>query len=60
MEDQKRPDNNKAKRFAWMTAIFLSFIVAFEIAIMEGNWGSIFLLLFEVAFHSSRSLVTPL
>jgi protein-S-isoprenylcysteine O-methyltransferase Ste14 len=42
MEKQKRPDNNRGKRFAWMSAIFLSFIVAFEIAIMISPFAFFF------------------
>jgi len=42
MEKQKRPDNNRGKRFAWMGAIFLSFIVAFEIAIMISPFAFFF------------------
>jgi protein-S-isoprenylcysteine O-methyltransferase Ste14 len=42
MEKQKRPDNNRSKRFAWMSAIFLSFIVAFEIAIMISPFAFFF------------------
>ena len=42
MEKQKRPDNSRGKRFAWMSAIFLSFIVAFEIAIMISPFAFFF------------------
>jgi len=42
MEKQKGADNNRGKRFAWMSAIFLSFIVAFEIAIMISPFAFFF------------------
>ncbi|MGO8990880.1 MAG: methyltransferase family protein [bacterium] len=42
MEKQRRPDNHRGKRFAWMGAIFLSFIVAFEIAIMVSPFAFFF------------------
>jgi len=42
MKKQERPDSNRGKRFAWMGAIFLSFIVAFEIAIMISPFAFFF------------------
>lgn len=42
MEKQKGADNNRGKRFAWISAIFLSFIVAFEIAIMISPFAFFF------------------
>ena len=47
MERQKRLDNNRGKRFAWMSAIFLSFIVAFEIAIMISPFAFFFYAVFN-------------
>jgi len=47
MKNQKRPDNNRGKRFAWMGAIFLSFIVAFEIAIMISPFAFFFYAVFN-------------
>jgi protein-S-isoprenylcysteine O-methyltransferase Ste14 len=42
MAKQKRSNNNFGKRFAWISAIFLSFIVAFEIAIMISPFAFFF------------------
>jgi len=42
MEKQQGADNNRGKRFAWISAIFLSFIVAFEIAIMISPFAFFF------------------
>jgi len=47
MEKQKRPDNNRGKRFAWIGAIFLSFVVAFEIAIMISPFAFFFYAVFN-------------
>ena len=47
MEKQKGTDNNRGKRFAWMSAIFLSFIVAFEIAIMISPFAFFFYAVFN-------------
>jgi protein-S-isoprenylcysteine O-methyltransferase Ste14 len=47
MEKQKGADNNRGKRFAWMSAIFLSFIVAFEIAIMISPFAFFFYAVFN-------------
>jgi protein-S-isoprenylcysteine O-methyltransferase Ste14 len=47
MEKQKGADNNRGKRFAWMTAIFLSFIVAFEIVIMISPFAFFFYAVFN-------------
>jgi hypothetical protein len=42
MEIQERPDSNRGKRFAWIGVIFVSFIVAFEIAIMISPFAFFF------------------
>ena len=42
MEQQKRSDKNIGKRFAWISAIFLSFIVGFEIVIMISPFAFFF------------------
>ena len=47
MEKQKEADNNRGKRFAWISAIFLSFIVAFEIAIMISPFAFFFYAVFN-------------
>ena len=47
MEEQRRPDNHRGKRFASMGAIFLSFIVAFEIAIMISPFALFFYAVFN-------------
>ena len=47
MEKQKGADNNRGKRFAWISAIFLSFIVAFEIAIMISPFAFFFYAVFN-------------
>ncbi len=47
MGKQKRPDNNRGKRFAWMGGIFLSFVVAFEIAIMISPFAFFFYAVFN-------------
>ncbi len=39
---QGRSNSNRGKRFAWISAIFLSFIVAFEIAIMISPFAFFF------------------
>jgi protein-S-isoprenylcysteine O-methyltransferase Ste14 len=47
MKNQKRPDNNRGKRVAWISAIFLSFVVAFEIAIMISPFAFFFYAVFN-------------
>jgi len=42
MKEQERPNSNRGKRFAWIGAIFLSFIVAFEIALMISPFAFFF------------------
>jgi protein-S-isoprenylcysteine O-methyltransferase Ste14 len=42
MRQQERSDAHISKRFAWISAIFLSFIVAFEIAIMISPFAFFF------------------
>jgi protein-S-isoprenylcysteine O-methyltransferase Ste14 len=42
MTQQKRSDNNIGKRFAWMSVIFLSFIVGLEIVIMISPFAFFF------------------
>ena len=44
---QRRSNSNRGKRFAWMSAIFLSFIVAFEIAIMISPFAFFFYAVFN-------------
>ena len=45
--DQGRSNSNRGKRFAWISAIFLSFIVAFEIAIMISPFAFFFYAVFN-------------
>ncbi len=42
MEQEKKSDNKMGKRFVWISTIFLSFIVAFEIVIMISPFAFFF------------------
>ncbi len=42
MKQEKKSDNNVGKRFAWISTIFLSFVVAFEIVIMISPFAFFF------------------